>query len=261
MGILKQLQELLPQAPVGGWTSQHFAPLDQLHMGGLAATYKLLQWLPAKATYGLDMGAGLGGCARLAAMEYGCRMIASDIDADYIAAAKLLNSALTPAPDCHYQVADSLALPFADQQFDFILSQHAMMSIADKPALLEGARRVLKPGGHLLLHEVYLAPQSEASRILYPTPWATQSKYSHLQTWPSFVALCQTLGWHIEHQQNHTAQNLHWLQQARNNTSHSPFSARLALGPEAGKMSANIMHNLQQQLLEVRSAKLTRIPI
>ena len=258
MELLGQLQKLLPQAPTGGWSGQHFAALDQLHMGGLPATHKLLQWLPESAIYGLDMGAGLGGCARLAAIEYGCSMIASDIDADYIAAAKLLHSALTPSPDCHYQVADSLALPFADKQFDFVLSQHAMMPVKDKQALLQGAQRVLKPDGHLLLHEVYMSPRREDNNILYPTPWAKLAQYSHLQTWQDFSELCQGLGWRLEQQENHTQQSLQWLQQARTNPSRSPFNARLALGPEAGNMSANVLHNLRHGLIEVRSAKLSK---
>ncbi|MCP4880940.1 MAG: class I SAM-dependent methyltransferase [Gammaproteobacteria bacterium] len=259
MNLLDTLPKLLQTTPTGGWRVAHYAALDQLHIGGLPATRKLLNWLPKTAIRGLDMGAGLGGCARILALEHGCAMTATDIDADYIKAAQLLDQNLGTPTTCHYQVANSLDLPFSDHHFDFILSQHAMMPIDNKAKLLQGIKQVLKPGGSLLLHEVYLAPAQLADAVAYPTPWANERASSYLQTWHEFEALSQQLGWHVAQHEDETAHSLTWLQQTRaaKTTTHPPaLNARLALGKEAGKMSANVLYNLQQGRIEVHSARL-----
>ena len=264
MTLLQKLPEILAQPPQGGWQSKDFAGIDQLHIGGLKATKKLLQWLPNKANKGLDMGAGLGGCARLLALEHGCNMTASDLDADYIDAAQLLDQALVNSPNCRYVVADSLALPFAKQSFDFIISQHAMMPIADKQSLLQGAYDILMPGGSLLLHEVYLAKGERAEQVAYPTPWAQQANHSHLQSWQAFTAMCLEMGWQINQEEDETASSLAWIGAARTQASanagqvRNPLHAGLALGKQAGSMSANVAYNLQNGFIEVRSALLRR---
>ena len=261
MALLDQLPELLASPPAEGWQSKHFAGLDQLHIGGLAATKQLLAWLPETARKGLDMGGGLGGCARMLALEHACSMTVSDLDEGYIAAGKLLNQHLQPLPDCQYVTANSLSLPFAEQCFDFVLSQHAMMPIGDKQQVLSEACRVVKTGGYLLLHEVYLAPQAQAGEVAYPTPWANQLAHSHLQTWQAFVDTCEQQGWQLVQTEDETQQSLAWITQARANAAKqsNPLNARLALGPEAGRMSANVMANLRNGLLEVRRALLRKV--
>ena len=260
MAWLNQLPELLASAPAEGWQSKDFAGLDQLHIGGLAATKQLLAWLPESARKGLDMGGGLGGCARMLALEYGCSMTVSDLDENYIAAGQLLNQQLQPQPDCQYVTANSLSLPFAEHCFDFVLSQHAMMPIADKQQVLAEASRVVKANCYLLLHEVYLAEHAQADDVAYPTPWANQRDHSHLQTWQDFVETCEQQGWQLVQAEDETQQSLAWITKARANAGKqsNPLNARLALGPEAGRMSANVMANLQHGLIEVRRALLRK---
>lgn len=259
MSWLESLREKLHQPPAGGWTRHHFVALDQLHLGGIEATKSLLKWLPNNAFFGLDMAAGLGGSARQAAVEHQCQMVACDINQDYIQAAKMLNHALIPAPNCQYQVANSLGLPFANNTFDFILSQHGMMSIADKDGLMQEARRVLKDSGDFLIHEIYLSPAAKSQEIHYPTPWAAQRQDSYLQTWGAFLDQAQRLGWYLVAQENQTLNSLKWLQEAAINDAASSFNARLTLGPKARTMHNNMMFNLQQELIEVRTARLSKI--
>lgn len=258
MALLDKLSELLASPPIEGWQSQHFAGIDQLHTGGMAATKVLLEWLPKSVTKGLDMGGGLGGCGRLIANNYACSMTVSDLDASYIRAGQLLNDSLAPAPNCHYVVANSLNLPFADDSFDFVLSQHAMMPIHDKQQVLSEAARVVSSQGYLLLHEVYLAPGADASAVAYPTPWASDDGHSHLQTWSDFLQDCSAQGWQLVQSEDETEQSLAWITKARSQSGkqRSPLNAGLALGPEAGRMSANVMANLEAGLLEVRRALL-----
>lgn len=48
-------------------------------------------------------------------------------------------------------VADAMALPFADASLDFVLAAHMLYHVADPVQALREFRRVLKPGGTLLV--------------------------------------------------------------------------------------------------------------
>src|SRR4051794_21521195 len=49
-----------------------------------------------------------------------------------------------------WQQADALSLPFADQQFDYILCQFGVMFFPNKVAAFREALRVLRPGARFL---------------------------------------------------------------------------------------------------------------
>ena len=48
-------------------------------------------------------------------------------------------------------VADALHMPFADASFDVVTVAFGLRNMADYPAALREMRRVLRPGGHLLI--------------------------------------------------------------------------------------------------------------
>jgi SAM-dependent methyltransferase len=51
-----------------------------------------------------------------------------------------------------YRQADALALPFEDAAFDLVCCQFGAMFFPDSPSAYREAKRVLKPGGHLLFN-------------------------------------------------------------------------------------------------------------
>jgi SAM-dependent methyltransferase len=70
-------------------------------------------------------------------------------------------------------------MPFPDGRFDGAYSMNVSMNIEDKAAFHRELRRVLKPGGWLLLSEI---TKGEGGPLEYPTPWASTAATSFLAT-------------------------------------------------------------------------------
>lgn len=61
-----------------------------------------------------------------------------------------------------YVLGDSMALPFADAQFDHVVL-HLIVAVVPEPQrCLSEAARVLKPGGTIILFDKFLQPQQRA---------------------------------------------------------------------------------------------------
>jgi len=76
------------------------------------------------------------------------RLVATDLNADMLAIAQKK----IPDQTIEWRVADVQDLPFDEHSFDLVICQFGLMFVPDKPRALAEIRRVLKPGGHLLLN-------------------------------------------------------------------------------------------------------------
>ena len=97
----------------------------------------------------LDIGCGQGRLLKLLASR-AHRVVGVDVDPDArrLARAELL---LAGVPNCSLRQGNMYALPFADGEFDTVILDD-VLNDADKPAaVIAEARRLLKPGGRLLL--------------------------------------------------------------------------------------------------------------
>ena len=149
--------------------------IDEFHLRGRAATTDLADLAAIRAAdHILDVGAGLGGPARLLAQNYSCRVTTVDLTADYCETAKWLNRATGLDDRITVVHADALDLPFASDSFDVVWSQHAQMNIADKRRLYSEARRVLKDGGRLAIWDIIAGPRQP---IHFPVPWADAPRH------------------------------------------------------------------------------------
>jgi SAM-dependent methyltransferase len=146
--------------------------LDHFHTGGLRASRELLALVRIRAEDRvLDIGAGLGGAARMIASTLGCRIDCLEMSPDYCAGAVLLNklTALDDRIDVHD--GSALDMPFADHSFDVAWMQNVGMNIANKRRLYGEIHRVLKPGGRFVFQEM---TAGKAAPPYFPLPWATE---------------------------------------------------------------------------------------
>jgi len=164
----------------GRLTLDEIAGIDQLHLGGRAASRSLARLGEVRAGQRvLDVGCGTGGAARLLAEEFGCEVVGVDITAAFIAAAEWLSVATGLAGRTRFLCADAARTPLPDGSFDLVWCQHALMNMPDVPAVLAEWRRLLAPGGRVLLHEVVAGDNPEP--LALPVPWARSEATSHLR--------------------------------------------------------------------------------
>jgi SAM-dependent methyltransferase len=154
--------------------------LDHFHTGGLNASRELLEL--ARIQTGervLDIGAGLGGSARLLASALGCQVDCIEMSADYCVGAALLNRLTGLEDRIKVHQGSALDLPFPDASFDVVWMQNVGMNIADKQKLYAEIARVLKPGGRYAFQEM---AAGDVATSYFPLPWASDPADNFLVT-------------------------------------------------------------------------------
>src|SRR3954451_1380782 len=155
------------------------APYDHLHGRGLEATMEVANLVRATASdHILDIGSGIGGPARYFANRFGCRVTGIDLTPEFVEVARHLTRLLHLEERVRFEIGDATALPFPDRSFDGAYSMNVSMNIADKRAFYRGIHRVLQPGAWLVLSEI----AKGEGEIEYPTPWASDARFSFLST-------------------------------------------------------------------------------
>lgn len=111
----------------------------------------------------LDLGCGSGyGAASLA--DTAGSVVAVDVSAEAIAFA----STRYQAPNLSFQKIDADgSLPFADGEFDVVLSFQVIEHVANEAAYLCEARRVLRPGGIMII----VTPDRALRLLPLQKPW------------------------------------------------------------------------------------------
>lgn len=106
--------------------------------------------LPPSSRRWLEIAAGTGRVTRhlLAALPADGELVATDLNQPMLDEAR---RRLPDDPRVRLHVADAQALPFDAGTFDVVAFQFGLMFVPDKPLALREIRRVLRPGGTLLL--------------------------------------------------------------------------------------------------------------
>jgi MPBQ/MSBQ methyltransferase len=180
--ILKSVKKLAADRAARGrgpLTVSSLSSLDSLHIGGARSTLWTLSRLdPKPRSHWLDVGAGLGGASRHAALYWGCKVTGIDVTPEFCVVSAELTAAVGLSDRIKVVEGSALSMPFADGAFDGAFTQHAGMNIADKPALYREVHRVLKPGARFGIYDVLAGPAG--GEPTYPLPWAATPKENFL---------------------------------------------------------------------------------
>ena len=97
----------------------------------------------------LDVGCGTGAVLELLHEKYPeAHYVGLDLTPDMIAVAQAKNLA-----NVEFVVGDAEDLPFADESFDAVLSSNSFHHYPNPEKFFAGVRRVLRPGGRLILRD------------------------------------------------------------------------------------------------------------
>ena len=115
----------------------------------------------------LDLGTGPGHVPlRVCAAIADARVVGVDLSEHMLAAATELRDASPYAARIEFRVADAKGLDFDDASFDAVFSNTILHHIADPVPFLAEARRVLRPGGALLIRDLYRPDTPDAADAL-----------------------------------------------------------------------------------------------
>lgn len=180
-------------------------PVDQLHAGGAPATQYVLDRLAVgPGVRLLDVGCGIGGTSRMAAMT-GAEVTGIDLTPDFIRAASSLTEKTGLQDRVTYVLTPGESAPFDGASFDDAVMVHVGMNIPRKTVVFAEVRRVLAPGGRFAMFEQMRTADGD---LPYPLPWADDERSSFVETPDDYVAHLEAAGFTVEEVENRTGSTL-----------------------------------------------------
>ena len=125
------------------------------HWGGMKATDDLMSLCEINSDKRvLVVGCGTGYSACYMAIEYGCEVVGIDIAPRMVTRAKERARGMGVDDRVEFRVGDAHDLDFEDAAFDIVVTEFVTVFL-DKEKALKEYFRVLRPGGHVGVNEIY----------------------------------------------------------------------------------------------------------
>lgn len=227
-------------------STSDLSAIDEFHLGWRAATAELAKDLGlARGMQVLDVGSGIGGPARYFAEAHGCSVAGIDLTDEFVRVATELTRRCGLGELVAFRQGSALDLPFAGGTFDAATLIHVGMNIADKAALFNDVRRVLKPGA---LFGVYEVMRAQAGELPYPMPWAQSAETSFVEAPEAYRRLLGAAGFRIEREENRRDFALKLAHEMRERVARegaSPLGLQALLGPSGRERLGNVMTMLE----------------
>ncbi|MBF0301648.1 MAG: methyltransferase domain-containing protein [Desulfamplus sp.] len=203
--------------------------IDQLHTGGHIATLELAK--KAGISHGdiiLDAGCGIGGSSRLLARTFECKVTGIDLVPSFIDVAKQLAESTKTADQVSFLSGDVKDTGLLDDTFDVIWCQHTLMNIRNKPSVFQEFKRILKPNGIMVLHEIV---QGNTLDIHLPVPWAAHPAISFLIPQQEMEQMILDSGFTCRFIEDRTDQAKLWWDKVNAASLKNADSSHIHLGP------------------------------
>lgn len=228
-------------------TPEDLATVDEFHIRGRAATLELAKTASVDSTKRvLDVGSGVGGTSRCLAGEFGCRVTGVDLTDEYCRAAAMLTAKIGLTDLVDFRQGDATNMPFPDDSFDVVWTEHVAMNIPDKRGLYGEMYRVMKPGGTLAIYDILAGPSGS---VHFPVPWARTPDTSFLVSPDQLRDLLQETGFKVSAWSDTTDMARAWfvaLAERIREEGLPPLGFHVLMGEDFQAMAKNQRRNLEE---------------
>ena len=131
----------------------------------------------------LDVGSGLAGAAIILASHYGAQVDCLNVVEQQVFWSKELIGMHGLEDRVRAHLGSACDMPFADEAFDVVFCLEAAHCFADKPRFLAESRRVLRPGGRLLMADAV----ATSKNYLLRWEWLAQLPLVTWTDWRGFI--------------------------------------------------------------------------
>ncbi len=253
-GIMEKIEAGLNLASkdVNSLTVDDLAPIDEFHTRGRESTLEVAELGNLKASdLVLDVGCGLGGTARYLAKQYKCKVVGIDLTEEYISVGKKLTELVGLSNRVELRHGSALEIPYGDERFDIVWTEHVQMNIADKNRFYSEMARVLKPGGRLLFHDIF---RGIGDPPFYPAPWAEDESISALATETEARSIIEQVGLEIEQWIVKVQESIEFFKRVSAQIEADgppPIGIHLLMGDNAKDKLQNYVRNLRENRVSV----------
>ncbi len=233
-------------------TVDDLAPIDEFHTRGRESTLEVAELANLKASdLVLDVGCGLGGTARYLAQRYQCPVVGLDLTQEYISVGKKLTELVGLSDRVELRQGSALEIPYEDERFDVVWTEHVQMNIADKNRFYSEIARVLKTGGRLLFHDIF---RGLGDPPFYPAPWAEDESISALATEVEARSMIEQAGLEIDHWIVKVQESIEFFKKVSARIvadAPPPLGIHLLMGDNAKEKLQNYLRNLREDRVSV----------
>ena len=253
-GIMEKIEAGLEAAgkDVSSLTVDDLAPVDQFHTRGRDSTLEVVELAKLKSfDLVLDVGCGLGGTARFLAEQYKCKVAGIDLTEEYISVGRRLTELVGLSDRVELRQGSALEIPYEDERFDVVWTEHVQMNIADKNRFYSEISRVLKPGGRLLFHDIF---RGSGDSPIYPTPWAEDDSISALVTETKARSILAQVGLEIDQWIGKVQDSIEFFSDVSTRIEADgppPMGIHLLMGDNARDKLQNYVRNLSEERVSV----------
>ncbi len=238
---------------------EDLATFEEFHIGGRNETRNLAKMAGlGQGMHVLDAGCGIGGPARTLAAEYGCKVTGLDLTLAYCDAATMLTDRVKMSALVDFKHGSALAMPFDDGAFDVVWMQHISMNIEKKDLLYREIRRVVRPGGRLIFHDIMAG---DGTDLHFPVFWSNKPELSFLSGAEEMRQLLVEGGFEELHWEDVSGRSIRWFKENRAKfEKEGPPSLGLdvIVGQDVPLKAANVTRNLVEGKIVVIQAGFER---
>ncbi|MDH5379470.1 MAG: methyltransferase domain-containing protein [Cyclobacteriaceae bacterium] len=231
----------------------HIAGVDEFHVRGAEVSKELVNDFDFKEKHVLDVGCGLGGPCRMLADEFNCTVSGIDMSHEFIRTAQKLSELVNLDGKTEFVQGDALDLPFGNNTFDVVWTQHVQMNIEDKTKFYSEISRVLKDKGSLIYYDIF---KKENQDVNYPVPWANDSSVSFLGTVSNMESILKSLGFNKMKVTDQTGKAIEFLNGLFEKLKlHGPpkLGLNVLMGSSTKDKLGNILNGLNENKIELQS--------